>query len=470
MVFSSTVFLFLFLPAVLLFYFICPRRLRNGVLLFFSLLFYSWGEPVYVLIMLFSTVFDYVNGLLIERFRQKGRPDGAKWVLVGSVAINLGILAFFKYGNFFIDNLNALTGLGLQPLPVSLPIGISFYTFQTMSYTIDVYRGDSRAQKNIVDFGAFVSMFPQLVAGPIVRYKDIEEQLRSRRESLEGFCYGIRRFVCGLFKKLVFANSLGLLWEQISAAGSAAVAADAAWIGAVAFSLQIYFDFSGYSDMAIGLGRMFGFSFMENFEHPYLSQSVTEFWRRWHISLGTWFREYVYIPLGGSRRGRAITVRNLLIVWGLTGFWHGASWNFLLWGLYFGLLLTMEKLFLLKALKRLPVFLRRFYALFLAVISWVIFAFEDVGEGLSWIGAMFGGGAGIFSADALYYLSGSGLLLLLGALTSQGLPKKLALRWEGAPQSPAGFWSRLALLGLMFLVSLCFLVGSTYNPFLYFRF
>ena len=470
MVFSSTVFLFLFLPAVLLFYFICPRRLRNGVLLFFSLLFYSWGEPVYVLIMLFSTVFDYVNGLLIERFRQKGRPDGAKWVLVGSVAINLGILAFFKYGNFFIDNLNALTGLGLQPLPVSLPIGISFYTFQTMSYTIDVYRGDSRAQKNIVDFGAFVSMFPQLVAGPIVRYKDIEEQLRSRRESLEGFCSGIRRFVCGLFKKLVFANSLGLLWEQISAAGSAAVAADAAWIGAVAFSLQIYFDFSGYSDMAIGLGRMFGFSFMENFEHPYLSQSVTEFWRRWHISLGTWFREYVYIPLGGSRRGRAITVRNLLIVWGLTGFWHGASWNFLLWGLYFGLLLTMEKLFLLKALKRLPVFLRRFYALFLAVISWVIFAFEDVGEGLSWIGAMFGGGAGIFSADALYYLSGSGLLLLLGALTSQGPPKKLALRWEGAPQSPAGFWSRLALLGLMFLVSLCFLVGSTYNPFLYFRF
>lgn len=471
MVFSSTVFLFLFLPLVIFIYYASPRKFRNGVLFISSLVFYSWGEPVYILVMLFSTVFDYVNGLLIERNREHGNLGGAKAVMIISVVINLSILGFFKYGNFVIDNLNLLLGTGFSPLDVSLPIGISFYTFQTMSYTIDVYRGDAPVQRSFISFGAFVAMFPQLVAGPIVRYRDIALQLDSRRESPEDLCCGIRRFICGLFKKLVFANSFGILWEQISGGSAASLSAASAWFGAIAFSLQIYFDFSGYSDMAIGLGRMFGFTFLENFDHPYRSKSAAEFWRRWHMSLGTWFREYVYIPLGGSRGSTLHTVRNLMIVWSLTGLWHGASWNFLLWGLYFGVLITLEKLFLFKFISKLPSFIQHLYGLFLAVTGWVIFAFEDIAQVGKYLRAMFVPGKnGILSPDALYYLSSNFALLLLGAAASVWLPRRLRGLLHEEALSRTALCAQTLVFAALFFTSLCFLVGSTYNPFLYFRF
>ena len=345
MVFRSLMFLFVFLPSVLLIYYVCPKKFRNLVLFVSSLVFYAWGEPVYIVIMIFSTVFDYFNGLLIEKYRQKGQLKKTKIVLINSIIINLAILFFFKYTDFFINNINLLLSSNIQTLDLALPIGISFYTFQTMSYTIDVYRGEVKAQKNIISFGAFVVLFPQLVAGPIVRYKTIATQLDERKESQEQFANGVHRFIIGLGKKVLLANNIGLVWEQISSYNIETLSTATAWIGAIAFSFQIYFDFSGYSDMAIGLGKMFGFNFLENFNYPYISKSITEFWRRWHISLGTWFKEYVYFPLGGNRGGKAKQIRNIFIVWGLTGFWHGASWNFVVWGLYFAVLLIFEKCF-----------------------------------------------------------------------------------------------------------------------------
>ena len=352
MVFSSTVFLLIFLPVVAGIYFLCPRKARNTVLLLFSLVFYGWGEPKYILIMLFSTVFDYTNARLIGHFQDAGKQKAAKAVLIVDVVGNLGILGFFKYTDFAIDNLNSLLSAGIPALGLALPIGISFYTFQTMSYTIDVYRGIVKAQKNILNVGAYVTLFPQLIAGPIVQYKTVEHELMYRRESVFEASRGLQRFVVGLAKKGLIANQVGALWEQISA--MSAPSAVTAWLGAIAFTFQIYFDFSGYSDMAIGLGHLFGFHFLENFEHPYESRTVTEFWRRWHISLGTWFREYVYIPLGGNRHGKGRHILNLAIVWFLTGLWHGASWNFVLWGLYYAVLLILEKIFLLRWLDKAP--------------------------------------------------------------------------------------------------------------------
>ena len=327
MVFSSAVFLLIFLPVVLLVYYAVPDRVRNPVLLVSSLLFYGWGEPVYILIMLFSTVFDFSNGLMLEWLDRSGKPDRRKWVLVLSLVGNLGMLGFFKYTDFLISSVNALTGQGFDLLGIALPIGISFYTFQTLSYTIDVYRREIKAQHNILDFGMYICMFPQLIAGPIVKYRDIERQLRNRRLNSDRICAGIFRFTLGLGKKVLLANSLGMVWDEISAQNGK-TAALTALIGAAAYMLQIYFDFSGYSDMAIGIGKMLGFDFLENFDYPYESVSVTEFWRRWHISLGSWFREYLYIPLGGNRRGLPRQMLNLLIVWSLTGLWHGAGWNF----------------------------------------------------------------------------------------------------------------------------------------------
>ena len=491
MVFSSTTFLFFFLPAVLLAYYICPKKLRNGVLLFFSLLFYCWGEPVYIAIMLFSTVFDYVNGILIGNFKSKHVNRWATAVLVNSVVINLGVLCFFKYGNFFLDNVNQAFHTSVPLLDVALPIGISFYTFQTMSYTIDVYRGDAAVQKNIVSFGAYVTMFPQLVAGPIVQYKDIDRQLSCRAETIAGFSYGIRRFIIGLAKKALLANNIGRLWEQISAGNAAALSAGEAWIGAAAFSFQIYFDFSGYSDMAIGLGEMFGFRFRENFDHPYCAKSITEFWRRWHISLGTWFREYVYIPMGGNRCGMERQMINILTVWCLTGFWHGASWNFVLWGLYFGVLLIAEKQFLLKLLKKAPAWLSHIYALVLVVVSWVLFAFEDVSKAGAYIRTMFGGGqAGVWNGNASYYLGANALLIAACALFSTnfagglfrtdiaerlfrtGFAGRLGKRIKAREAFGEGACAALRIVAFsaLFLLSVCFLVGDSYNPFLYFRF
>ncbi|MBO4289674.1 MAG: MBOAT family protein, partial [Lachnospiraceae bacterium] len=351
MVFSSLTFLLFFLPAVLAVYFAVPARFKNGVLFLFSLIFYAWGEPVYVCLMLFSTVLDYTCGRLVDSHR--GAKKG-KAALIVSICVNVGLLAVFKYSDLFIGTFNDIFGTALALPHLPLPIGISFYTFQTMSYTIDVYRGKAKVQKNIVSFGAYVALFPQLIAGPIVRYQTIADQLNERTHSTDLFGEGAWRFVTGLGKKVLLANNIGLLWDTVKAIPFGRLSVLGAWLGIIAFAFQIYFDFSGYSDMAIGLGRMFGFTFLENFNYPYLSKSITEFWRRWHISLGTWFRDYVYIPLGGSRCSIAKQLRNLAVVWLLTGFWHGASWNFLIWGVYFGVILIAEKLFLLKTLERLP--------------------------------------------------------------------------------------------------------------------
>lgn len=454
MVFSSILFIFYFLPLTLLLYYAGPSRLRNLVLLVMSLAFYSWGEPVYVSIMLFSTIFDYGNGLAIEKCLSSGRKRAARAVLLLSVAGNLGILGFFKYSNFFIETVNAVGGMDFPLLELSLPIGISFYTFQTMSYTIDVYLGQARAQKNLVQFGAYVAMFPQLVAGPIVKYKDISGQLADRNVTAERFSYGISRFITGLSKKVLLANNIGMVWEQISGGNLAGLSAAEAWIGAAAFSFQIYFDFSGYSDMAIGLGELFGFHFQENFNHPYRSQSMTEFWRRWHISLGTWFREYVYIPLGGSRKGMKRQLLNLLIVWCLTGLWHGASWNFLVWGLYFGVFLTAEKLFLLRRLEALPGWVSHAYCLIFVAVSWVIFAFDSMADVCTYVKSMFGLGSGGWIGEAaLYYGETWGVFFVVCALCSLGI-----------------FKMKRAFLPVLFAASICFLAGGTYNPFLYFRF
>lgn len=454
MVFSSILFIFYFLPLTLLLYYAGPSRLRNLVLLVMSLAFYSWGEPVYVSIMLFSTIFDYGNGLAIEKCLSSGRKRAARAVLLLSVAGNLGILGFFKYSNFFIETVNAVGGMDFPLLELSLPIGISFYTFQTMSYTIDVYLGQAGAQKNLVQFGAYVAMFPQLVAGPIVKYKDISGQLADRNVTAERFSYGISRFITGLSKKVLLANNIGMVWEQISGGNLAVLSAAEAWIGAAAFSFQIYFDFSGYSDMAIGLGELFGFHFQENFNYPYRSKSMTEFWRRWHISLGTWFREYVYIPLGGSRKGMKRQLLNLLIVWCLTGLWHGASWNFLVWGLYFGVFLTAEKLFLLRRLEALPGWVSHAYCLIFVAVSWVIFAFDSMADVCTYVKSMFGLGSGGWIGEAaLYYGETWGVFFVVCALCSLGI-----------------FKMKRAFLPVLFAASICFLAGGTYNPFLYFRF
>ena len=396
MLFSSIPFLYYFLPLVLAVYFLTPARFRNAVLLLASLIFYAWGEPKYVLLMLASILSGYGFGLLQERYRGQ---KGAKLVCGLSVAVSLSFLLYFKYADFFLENFNAATGLGVPLLRIALPIGISFYTFQIISYTVDVYRGEP-AQKNLIHLAAYVAMFPQLIAGPIVRYSDIAQQLEHRSHSTALAAEGVRRFLIGLGKKILIANQLGELCSVFRASDEKSVLFY--WLYAVAFALHIYFDFSGYSDMAIGLGKVFGFHFLENFNYPYISASITEFWRRWHISLGTWFRDYVYIPLGGNRVGRARQLLNILVVWMLTGFWHGAAWNFVVWGLMFAVLLIMEKLWLLKPLSKCRP-LAHLYVVFFVVISFVIFNAENMGQALSDIGGLFGaGGIPLVSAEAVY--------------------------------------------------------------------
>ena len=398
MLFSSIPFLYYFLPLVLAVYFLTPARFRNAVLLLASLIFYAWGEPKYVLLMLASILSGYGFGLLQERYRGQ---KGAKLVCGLSVAVSLSFLLYFKYADFFLENFNAATGLGVPLLRIALPIGISFYTFQIISYTVDVYRGEP-AQKNLIHLAAYVAMFPQLIAGPIVRYSDIAQQLEHRSHSTALAAEGVRRFLIGLGKKILIANQLGELCSVFRASDEKSVLFY--WLYAVAFALHIYFDFSGYSDMAIGLGKVFGFHFLENFNYPYISASITEFWRRWHISLGTWFRDYVYIPLGGNRVGRARQLLNILVVWMLTGFWHGAAWNFVVWGLMFAVLLIMEKLWLLKPLSKCRP-LAHLYVVFFVVISFVIFNAENMGQALSDIGGLFGaGGIPLVSAEAVYCL------------------------------------------------------------------
>lgn len=466
MVFSSTIFLCVYLPLVLLGYYICPKKGRNLFLLIASLVFYAWGEPKYVFLMIFSILVNYIFGRLMDKHRENKKR--LKLMLVLSVVIDIGLLSVFKYTDFIITNVNAIFGANFDLLNIALPIGISFYTFQAMSYTIDVYRNDVRVQKNLIDFGMYITMFPQLIAGPIVRYADVQDQLADRSVTTADFSEGVMRFVVGLGKKVLLANQMGAVWSEIYALGGD-VSALMAWTGAIAYTFQIYFDFSGYSDMAIGLGRMFGFKFPENFRYPYQSVSITDFWRRWHITLSTWFKEYLYIPLGGNRRGLARQALNLLIVWSLTGFWHGAGWNFVLWGLYYFVILFIEKLFLLKALDKLPKFFRHVYALLLIIIGWVIFASDDVSVLLPFLGSMFGANGAIGGMD-VYTLLTKAALLVICCIASTELPKKLFLSAAGAMNEKAAFTLKSVMTIALLALSMILLIGDSYNPFLYFRF
>ena len=447
-----------------------PRGWRNLILLLVSLAFYVWGEPIYIGLMLFSTIVDFMHGLLVEKYADQ--PKKAKRVVISSACINLGLLIFFKYSAFILTNLNAIFGTSFAIPEIALPIGISFYTFQTMSYTIDIFRKDAPAQRSMISLGAYVAMFPQLIAGPIVRYQTVAEQLNHRQETWEKFSDGVWRFVIGLGKKVLLANNIGLLWSQISSRDLGELSVVSAWLGVIAFGLQIYFDFSGYSDMAIGLGKMFGFELLENFNYPYISQSITEFWRRWHISLGTWFKDYVYIPLGGNRKGKTRTLINVFAVWFLTGLWHGASWNFVLWGVYFGCLITFEKLFFMKWLNRWPQFIRHGYTLFLLLIGWGLFAFEDFNHLTQYFGVMFGGnGSSFINQQTLYELINNIGLLVVLMIASTPFMKCLCQKAKatslGTKLEPA-FVPIITLL--LLVVSTAYLVDSSYNPFLYFRF
>ena len=467
MVFSSLSFLTLFLPLTILLYFAVPRRFRNLLLFLASLIFYAWGEPVYIVLMLFSSVVDYSHGLLMEKF--DGRPGVRRALLISSVAINLSLLGFFKYAGLVVSTLNAALSLSIPVPSVALPVGISFYTFQTMSYSIDVYRRNCPAQRDPIAFGCYVTMFPQLIAGPIVRYVDVMREINDRRETFEGFYLGIRRFLVGLAKKLILANGVGMLWDSVSAQPAASLSALSAWLGVLAYAFQIYFDFSGYSDMAIGMGRMFGFQFPENFRYPYVSRSVSDFWRRWHITLSTWFREYLYIPLGGNRVSVPRNIFNLAVVWMATGLWHGASWNFLLWGAYFGAVLIAEKFLYGKALSRAPGFVGWAYTALVVLVGWVFFALDDLGRGAAYLGAMFGGGAGAVDAYALRALLNYGAVLLLCAAASTPLASGALERLRARrPRAHSALTYALVITG--FALCLIYVVDAGYNPFLYFRF
>ena len=473
MVFSSLLFLFRFLPAVLLLYFAVPRRMRNAVLLVFSLVFYAWGEPVYVLLMLCSILITYLGGRFVSYFQEKDNSRAARIAMWASIICALALLGFFKYTDFVIRTVNQVTGGEISLLRLGLPIGISFYTFQSISYVVDVYRHTANVQRNILSYGAYVTMFPQLIAGPIVQYKTIDRQLRSRRESAEEFAEGVNRFTIGLGKKVLLANNAGRLWDYIRVMPAGELPAVMAWMGIIAFTFQIYFDFSGYSDMAIGLGHMFGFRFLENFNYPYLSSSITEFWRRWHISLGTWFREYVYIPLGGNRRGTAVLIRNTLIVWLLTGIWHGADWNFFIWGLYYGILLLIEKLFLSRVLDKLPCFVRRIYCMFFVIMGWYIFSFGDISAGTGYLAALVGAAGNTFAGgESLYLILNYALLLLVLCIGSSDLPARAGRRIlsAAAGSDTACAIIRCLFILAVFLLSIAYLVDASYNPFLYFRF
>lgn len=461
MLFSSIPFLYYFLPVVLILYFLAPGKCKNTVLLLASLFFYGWGEPKLLLLMLFTIALFYLCGLAIDRAEE---PRRRKLWLTISVVISLALLGLFKYADFFIASFNAAAGVSLPLLKLALPVGISFYTFQCLSYTIDVYRGSVPAQKNLIAFGAYVALFPQLIAGPIVRYADIARELEHRSHSWEDGSLGLRRFLTGLGKKVILADNLALFIKLFRESGEPSVLFY--WMYAIAFTLNIYFDFSGYSDMAIGLGRIFGFRFMENFNYPYLSGSVTEFWRRWHMSLGSWFRDYVYIPLGGSRVSRGRWVKNILAVWMLTGLWHGAAWNFVLWGLFFAALLLMEKW--VPALQKLPGFLRHGYVLLAVVLSFVLFNAESLRQAGGDFAALFGfGGLPLVTAETLYYLRSYAVLFAVACFGATPLPKMAAKwaenTWFGRVLEP------IFLVGLL-LISTAYLVDGSFSPFLYFRF
>ena len=461
MLFSSIFFLFTFLPILLIVYFAVPFKYKNYVLLAASIFFYAWGEPIYVFLMIFSIAFNWAMALDIE----KERKFGKKTTLIFTVVINLLILSFFKYYGFALDSVNALFGTNISYTALPLPIGISFYTFQAMSYIIDVYRGDTDAQRSPLKFGLYLSLFPQLIAGPIVKYKDIATELDKREISPELIGKGSARFIIGLAKKVIIANNLGALHTEIlSQSSNSSVLAS--WFGVAAYTLQIYFDFSGYSDMAIGLGKVFGFNFMENFNYPYISKSVTEFWRRWHISLSTWFRDYLYFPLGGNRVAPRRHIINLLIVWMLTGLWHGASWNFVVWGLYYGIFLILEKYFFAERIEKLPSILQHLITIFIVSIAWVFFFSNNLTEAIHYLGDMFMLSKLPFANMHFLYLLKSNLVLMIIAIVlSHPKPYKM---YTLISKSSTAF--SIASLLIIFIISVSYLVFSTYNPFLYFRF
>nr|WP_296059613.1 MBOAT family O-acyltransferase [uncultured Ruminococcus sp.] len=464
MVFSSLVFMFAYLPITLLAYYLVPRQGRNIFLFIVNLIFYGWGEPKLVLLMVFNIFFNYIGGWLVDKYRADAKKK--KLFLILTCVLDIGILAVFKYTGMITETLNMLPFLNIPELQISLPIGISFYTFQTMSYVIDVYRDDAPVSKNFINFGTYVALFPQLIAGPIVRYRDVAEQLVNRRETLEMFTKGVKLFMVGLAKKVIIANTMGTLTTNIFATTDENGVVGT-WVGMIAYTFQIYFDFSGYSDMACGLGNMMGFEFLKNFNYPYIAKSITDFWRRWHISLSTWFKEYVYIPLGGNRKGVKRQILNLLIVWGLTGLWHGAAYNFVLWGLYYGLLLILEKFVLKKFLDRLPSFIQHIYTLFIIIIGWGLFYFTDVGQLGEFMVDLFNFGNGICGDQAFNLIMSNLPMLIIAAVASTPLATMLYTRFEHT----RFMWipETLYCMGVL-AVSTASLVNQSYNPFLYFRF
>lgn len=464
MVFSSLVFMFAYLPITLLAYYLVPRQGRNIFLFIVNLIFYGWGEPKLVLLMVFNIFFNYIGGWLVDKYRADAKKK--KLFLILTCVLDIGILAVFKYTGMITETLNMLPFLNIPELQISLPIGISFYTFQTMSYVIDVYRDDAPVSKNFINFGTYVALFPQLIAGPIVRYRDVAEQLVNRRETLEMFTRGVKLFMVGLAKKVIIANTMGTLTTNIFATTDENGVVGT-WVGIIAYTFQIYFDFSGYSDMACGLGNMMGFEFLKNFNYPYIAKSITDFWRRWHISLSTWFKEYVYIPLGGNRKGVKRQILNLLIVWGLTGLWHGAAYNFVLWGLYYGLLLILEKFVLKKFLDRLPSFVQHIYTLFIIIIGWGLFYFTDVGQLGEFMVDLFNFGNGICGAQAFDLIMSNLPMLIIAAVASTPLATVLYTRFKHT----RFMWipETLYCMGVL-AVSTASLVNQSYNPFLYFRF
>lgn len=468
MVFSSLTFLFGFLPIVLLLYYGAPRKMKNLILMLSGLFFYAWGEPFYVILMIFTVLADYSAGLLMERWQN--RPRRRMAVMLAAVILNLGLLGVFKYGSFVVENINALTGLQLFDPELPLPIGISFYTFQALSYVIDLYRRNIKVQRNVINFTAYVTMFPQLIMGPIVLYSDVEDEINERPLELGKLADGISLFICGFAKKMLLANSIGVVWSTVKAMDYAVLPAATAWIGILAFTFQLYFDFSGYSDMAVGMGRMLGFEFPRNFNLPYLSKSISEFWRRWHMTLSHWFKSYVYIPLGGNRKGLPRTVVNLLIVWLLTGLWHGASWNFVLWGLYFGVLIILEKLFLGKLLLKLPGIVQWLYSFLMVVLGWVLFEMNSLSQIAGYFMALFGAnGAGFADRQTVYLLLSNLVMFLICAVACTNLLGRVTKLFES--KVPGVFQFTKTVFGIVvFLICICYTATSGYNPFLYSQF
>lgn len=458
----------MFLPISLLIYYISPKKFRNCILFVVSLIFYAWGEPIYIFLMIATIVFDYFMALKIDKYKSK--PKKSKLLFIFTIIVNISILVFFKYIGFILGNINNILSLNISFDELALPVGISFYTFQVLSYIVDVYLERVNVQRNFISFGTYVTMFPQLIAGPIVQYESIEKQLINRKESIDLFGEGVERFIKGLAKKVLLANNIGILWTTISSMDINSISVLTSWIGIVAYTFQIYFDFSAYSDMAIGLGKMFGFKLIENFNFPYISISVTEFWRRWHISLGSWFRKYIYIPLGGNRVSQNKHIRNILVVWFLTGLWHGASWNFIVWGLYYGLILLFEKITFNKILQKTPTYIKHIYTMFLVIVGWVFFASNDILSAINYLKVMFCFNHNVFIDNAaIYYLYTNFILFVILTICSTPFSQKILDNIDKKLKIPYTYTSLFVYMFILFLTT-AYLVNETYNPFLYFRF